>query len=265
MSGSARPSQLRLALRKPWYWAWSMLEKLMFSGRSYTLLAPWGHRVLTPWFDTREDPGFRYAYSLARHGGSMTVTPDRCYLLYRFSREALLREGEVAECGVFQGGTAHLLAQTIRDAGGHARRLHLFDTFQGMPDDTQPARDYHAPGDFADTSLRSVRRRLADYDFAAFHPGRVPETFEELDQGLRFVFVHLDMDIYQPTLEACRWFWPRMVAGGVMMFDDYGFYPYRDAARAAVEAWFAHEPETPIALPTGQGLAIKSSGGVSGY
>ena len=187
----------------------------------------------------------------------MSVTPDRCYLLHRFLREALLRPGELAECGVFQGGTAHLLAHTLQDFDKGTRSFHLFDTFRGMPADTRPNRDYHSPGDFSATSQDYVERRLSTYASIRFHPGRVPDTFADIDQDARFTFVHLDMDIYEPTLEACRWFWPRMVPGGILIFDDYGFYPYRNAARAAVDQWFEGCSESPIALPTGQGLAIK--------
>jgi hypothetical protein len=188
----------------------------------------------------------------------MSVTPDRCYLLHHFCRHGLLGSGDIAECGVFQGGTAHLLAQTAKDASVQPATLHLFDTFEGMPPDAQPDRDYHAPGDFANTSLEYVQQRLAKYPFAQFHPGLVPETLSEVDSDARFSFVHLDMDLYRPTLDACRWFWPRIIPGGLIVFDDYGFYPYRNAARAAIDEWFTDQPERPIVLPTGQGLAIKS-------
>ena len=258
MSRSAQISRLQRGLRQPWYWAWRNFERRLFTGRSYTILAPWGHRVFTPWFDPSEDPDFRHAYDGAIKAGPMGVTADRCYLLHHLCREALLRPGDLAECGVFQGGTAHLLSQTVQDLGDGDRTFHLFDTFQGMPSDTQPERDYHAPGDFSATSLEYVRQRLAAFDFTSFHPGRVPASLAEVDQGVHFSFVHLDMDIYDATLQACRWFWPRMVPGGVIVFDDYGFFPYRAAARAAADEWFESQPETPIALPTGQGLAIKT-------
>lgn len=258
MDRSAQISKVQRLLRYPWYWFWRTVEKRLFAGRNYIILAPWGHRVFTPWFGTAEDPDFRRAYGVAVEAGPMAVTPDRCYLLHHFCRAALLRPGAVAECGVFQGGTAHLLSQTVQDFGDGERALHLFDTFQGMPPDTNPKRDYHAPGAFSATSLDYVRRRLAAFDFTVFHPGRVPDTFVDLDLQACFCFVHLDMDIYEATLQACRWFWPRMVPGGIIILDDYGFYPYRFAARAAADEFFANRAETPIALPTGQGLVIKT-------
>lgn len=248
----------RKSLRRPWYWGWGKLEDFLFAGHGYSILVPWGHRVLTPWFSPSEDPSFADAYAHAKAGGPVGVTPDRCYLLHRFCREALLRSGDVAECGVFQGGTAQLLAETIHQLGADGGRdLHLFDTFTGMPDDVRPDRDYHKAGDFSDTSIDAVRRRLHAYGRILFHEGRVPDTFAGVRDDARFAMVHLDMDVYQGTLDACRWFWPRMVRGGIMIFDDYGFYPYRRAARAAVDEWFSEQPESPICLPTGQGLAIK--------
>jgi hypothetical protein len=42
-----------------------------------------------------------------------------------------------------------------------------------------------------------------------------------------------------------------------MVFDDYGFYPYRHAARAAVDEFFANHSEKPITLPTGQAFVTK--------
>lgn len=187
----------------------------------------------------------------------MSVTPDRCYMLHQFALRATRLQGDMAECGVFQGGTAHLLAQTLRDAEAEVG-LHLFDTFEGMPDFAERDRDYHDPGDFGGTSLRRVQARLGAYDFVTFHPGVVPDSFSELDPETRFSFIHVDMDIYTSTIECCRGMWPRLVAGGVMIFDDYGFFPYRAAARAAVDEFFAELPDRPIVLPTGQAFVIKT-------
>jgi len=127
-----------------------------------------------------------------------------------------------------------------------------------MPDLSLPERDYHSPGDFSDTSLDSVKWRLKDFSFVEFHPGMMPQTFDEVVAVPAFSFVHVDVDIYPAVLECCNWFWPRLCPGGVIVFDDYGFYPYRYAARAAVDDFFSDLEEDPlIVLPTGQAVAIK--------
>lgn len=126
-----------------------------------------------------------------------------------------------------------------------------------MPDVAVPERDYHSPGDFADVSLERVEQRLRAYPFVQFHPGLMPQTFECVADVGSYSLVHVDVDVYPSVLECCKWFWPRLCRGGVMIFDDYGFRPYRYAARVAVDEFFAEVLEQPIAMPTGQAIALK--------
>ena len=186
----------------------------------------------------------------------MLVSGDRCFMLHQFALRAATLPGDMAECGVFTGGTAHLIAETLGAAGTGAT-LHLFDSFAGMPTWAEPSRDAFAPGDFADTSAAMVRARLRPYRGVRFHVGFVPDTFAELDGNARFSFVHADMDLYPSTRAICEWFWPRMVPGGVIVFDDYGFWPLRHAAKAAIDDFFAEQATVPIVLPTGQAVALK--------
>ena len=83
-----------------------------------------------------------------------------------------------------------------------------------------------------------------------------PETFDGLEAG-RFSFVHVDVDLYQPTIDCCHFFYPRLVPGGMMVFDDYGFPACRGEKDAADE-YFSDKAEKPFVLPTGQGIVIKS-------
>ena len=91
--------------------------------------------------------------------GKTLVSPVRCHVLYQLALQALRLEGDFWECGVYKGGTAAILAEILaRKAPKSGRRLNLFDTFEGMPE-TDPSRDLHKPGDFADTSIDAVRVR----------------------------------------------------------------------------------------------------------
>jgi O-methyltransferase len=85
----------------------------------------------------------------------------------------------------------------------------------------------------------------------------MPGTFAEVAGVDRYSFVHVDTDIYQSVLDCCTWFYPRLATGGALVFDDYGFLPYRLAARKAVDEFFAELPERPIVLPTGQAVVLK--------
>lgn len=248
-------------LRKPYYAAWRSIERFAYRRREYTLQVPFGHLVYTPWF--APDSEFAELIAEVKQSGPLIVSLDRCYMISQFCKYAISLDGDVAECGTYTGGTAYLLASIMIAKVDADKRLHLFDTFQGMPDIAVPERDAHAPGDFADTSLDYVRRRLQEFPFVEFHPGFIPDTFAEIANLNRFSFIHIDVDIYPTALECCKWFWPRLTLGGVMIFDDYGFRSYRHAMRAAVDDFFAAIEEKPLVLPTGQAVAIKGKGGSS--
>ncbi len=129
------------------------------------------------------------------------------------------------------------------------RPLHLFDTFEGMPE-TDPDRDLHKHGDFADTSEASVRSYLSGFTNVNIVAGLIPDSLRVVSDRT-FSFVHIDLDIYCAIKSACEFFYPRLVSGGTLLFDDYGF-PSCPGARAAVEEFFADKPEIALVMPTAQ-------------
>lgn len=183
------------------------------------------------------------------------VSPDRCYILMNFASLCLNYEGDFAECGTYKGGTAYLIANLI-DSAGKQKVLHLFDTFTGMPVFADPKRDNHKPGDFGDTSLSSVKMFLQKFKFINYHVGIIPNTFNDVENSY-FSFVHIDVDLYPSTLACCQFFYPRLVKGGVLICDDYGFKGYERAAKLAIDDFFKDKPEKVIYLPTGQAIVIK--------
>jgi O-methyltransferase len=206
--------------------------------------------LFSPWLGYGE---FERYYALA--APYTLVSRDRCYQLYVLLRHALAVPGDVWECGVYRGGTAAMLAAILaeHDRSG-ARRLHLFDTFAGMPE-TDEVRDLHEAGDFATTSLDAVRRVVGRDDIVKFHPGYIPHTFAGLEDA-RLAFVHIDVDIYRSVLDSCAFTYPRLSSGGVIVFDDYGF-PSCPGARQAVDEFATEAGVVPIVLPTGQAVIIK--------
>jgi O-methyltransferase len=168
-------------------------------------------------------------------------------------RAVLAFEGEIWELGVFQGVTANLLANCMRTYGDGGSKLRLFDTFEGMPD-TDPVRDMHSKGDFADTSVERVAEIVGEGVPVQFHKGVVPATFADLEDA-KLKLVHVDLDIYQAILDTLAFCYPRMKRG-VFVFDDYGT-PSCPGALAAVDEFFADKPETIFCFSTGQAMAVK--------
>lgn len=127
--------------------------------------------------------------------------------------------GNVAEAGVYRGEFAQVINENFPD-----KKLYLFDTFEGFDDrDLAEEQGWTASpekGDFLkETSIDLVKSRLPHIENVIIKQGFVPDTFEGISD--EFVFVNLDMDLYRPTKEALKWFYPRMVKGGVILVHDY--------------------------------------------
>jgi O-methyltransferase len=135
--------------------------------------------------------------------------------------------GDVAELGVYLGGTA---AEMARAAGD--RLVHCFDTFVGMRGCPIHPKDWHKAGDFADVP-GYVIPELQKWPNVRIYKGVFPATAAGFKA--RLSFVHLDADLYQSTLDGLKVFYPLLNPGGIILIDDYG----RDTCpgvAAAVEA-----------------------------
>ena len=179
------------------------------------------------------------------------VDRKRIFLLKQLAQTVKSLPGDVAEIGVYRGGTAWLLAHVMRAT---AKKIHLFDTFEGMPE-VRSDKDKHHKGDFDDTTLEYVKSFLDAYPDVHFYPGLFPATSAPI-VDTKFCFVHVDVDIFQSVWDCCEFFYPRLVTGGIMVFDDYGFITCPGAKEAA-DAFFSDKPEFPIYLPTGQAFFMK--------
>lgn len=198
-----------------------------------------------------EDLEFNNIYKEART--NTVVDKVRCFMLYQFFKQTLNLNGDVAEIGVYRGGTAKLLARTLEGEKVN-KNIQLFDTFEGMPEISEE-KDLHKKGDFNTTSIERVSKYLSEHREIIFHKGFFPKTAAPVEDK-KFSFVHIDVDIYQSVVDCCEFFYPRMVCGGVMMFDDYGFISC-PGAKSAVDNFFKDKKESPCYLSSGQCLVVK--------
>jgi O-methyltransferase len=111
--------------------------------------------------------------------------------------------------------------------------------------------DLHAP-------LLEATRRLSDCQQVQFYAGWIPERFPDV-MFERFALVHIDVDLYQPTLDSLQFFYPRLNTGGVLICDDYGSLRCPGATQAC-EEFLVGKPEQMIMLPAGGGFILKESG-----
>ncbi|MCH8537861.1 MAG: TylF/MycF family methyltransferase [Alkalimonas sp.] len=148
--------------------------------------------------------------------------------------QELALPGDVAELGVYQGDFSTYLSSLFPD-----RKLHLFDTFTGFPDASlacESSEDVKLRGrnHFSDTSLDLVRSKLTEHSAEIFfYPGYFPETAPNKD--IRYCFVSIDVDLYQPTIDGLKFFYEHITPGGYIMLHDYNFSLYPGVKQAVHE------------------------------
>ena len=201
----------------------------------------------------REDKQFLDDFNRMSPGNP--YSQDRKWTLREYVKLSNALPGDLAECGCYIGTSAFFVAQ----ASTHGT-LYLFDSFQGLSDPDPADKSIAAnvmpwsAGDLS-TSEATLRHNLARYDSIEVLPGWIPERFKEVADR-QFRLVHIDVDLYQPTRDSLEFFYPRLVKGGFIVMDDYGFKNCPGATRAADELAAAHATGI-LLLTTGQGVITK--------
>lgn len=166
--------------------------------------------------------------------------------------------GDIAECGVWKGGSMMAVAYTLLRLQDQSRVLHLFDTFDGMPPPV--AVDRSLDGVLASEQLASqnratslvwayspleeVRENLHSTGYNTnrmrFIKGKVEDTLPE-QAPEQIALLRLDTDWYESTRHEMEVLYPRLQTGGVLIIDDYGHW---DGARRAVDEYIGSKRVT---------------------
>ncbi|MBM3432999.1 MAG: macrocin O-methyltransferase [Bacteroidetes bacterium] len=192
------------------------------------------------------------------------TSPERIYGLVQAVRyiQAHRISGSIVECGVWKGGSMLACAETLLHLGDSSRDLYLYDTFEGMPppktvDETIHDRkaaellekDANKSANliWAYSTLSEVQETLrpAGYPSDKIHyvVGKVEDTIPATIPE-QIALLRLDTDWYASTRHELMHLFPRLVPGGVLIIDDYGYWK---GARQAVDEYFA-QTRIPIFL-----------------
>jgi len=170
--------------------------------------------------------------------------------LIRLSHSVSGLQGDIAEVGVYNGGSALLLCRL--NPNGH---IYLFDTFEGLPEVTKQD-NYHLQGDFNDASERRVKKLLKDYNHWRIYKGTFPADTGKAIENIHFRLVHLDVNTYTSYRDALQFFYHRMIRDGVIIMDDYGSN-YCLGAKKAIDKFIRDKPERLIIGPERQAHFFK--------
>lgn len=161
-------------------------------------------------------------------------------------------QGDIAECGVWRGGSMMTIAMTLLAHGDRSRHLYLYDTFEGMSEPTVD--DRHLDGTSADelletsprgaviwceASLEDVRENVLSTGYPEdkihFIKGKVEETIPQHLPG-NLALLRLDTDWYESTKHELNHLYPLLRENGILIIDDYGHW---QGARKAVDEYFS--------------------------
>ncbi len=184
---------------------------------------------------------------------------------YSMERKWTLRElaryvenvpGSTAECGCYDGSSAFFIAEALPDVA-----LHLFDSFAGLSNPEAvdiPNRTDERAWQAGDLSIGEevAKERLSSFPNIHFHKGWIPERFKDV-LNETFRLVHIDVDLYQPTKDSLDFFYPRVNAGGIIIFDDYGS-KLCPGAHLAITEFLENHNASIVHLTTMQGFLFKT-------
>lgn len=176
----------------------------------------------------------------------------RFLALYEIFKLVLPVKGSIVECGVFRGFGVMSWAKlsAMLEPENLIRRIYGFDTFAGFPSVSERDRtslvDVPVGGLYAD-SYDELNDLIAEHDkdrFLGHIPkvqlikGDVCETvpkFIDANPHIVVSLLFLDVDLYEPTKAALRYFLPRMPKGAVLAFDELDNAQWPGETLAAME------------------------------
>lgn len=180
----------------------------------------------TPWLD---DPEFCDIYGKIRD--NTLVDRLRCFSLDILARQVRDLPGDVLEIGVWRGGTSGILTTRLPD-----KTIFLADTFEGVVKSSDW--EHYEDRAHSDTSIPIVEALLGEKLGVSNYrilKGIFPNDTGHEVADRQWAMVHIDVDVYLSAKEAFHYVWENIVPGGIVVFDDYGFFSACGGIRKFIE------------------------------
>jgi len=215
--------------------------------------------------DFLRDPRFVEACRVGMEGARPgTHVEWRIHVALWCASQAALLDGDFVECGVHTGILSAAVMSWL-EFGRHApRKFYLFDTWAGIPEE-QVSEEERRLGVLemnrkyqdGDRLHGDVVRKFSRWPNAVIVRGRVPESLQAMAAVERVAYASIDMNVAAAEMGAAEFLWPRLVPGGLMLLDDYGWSAHAQQKKAWDE-WAGRSRVMILALPTGQGIIQKA-------
>lgn len=215
--------------------------------------------------DFQYDPLFVESYNLGKmtDGGTLLKNYDiqwRIHVMCWAAKHVMNLEGDFVDCGVHTGIFARAVVNYVSFEKSN-KKYYLLDTFNGLDEKYSNAEEIKRNtlmgynNENIDQLYNQVKRTFADFNVKVIK-GSVPETLIEVDSN-KICYLSVDMNCINPEIAALEFFWDKMVSGGMIILDDYGYANSTNDQKKAHDDFARSKNVQILSLPTCQGLLIK--------
>lgn len=176
--------------------------------------------------------------------------PWRAHIVTWAANQAIKLDGDFVECGVWWGTLSKVICEYTNFEELTDKKFYLIDTW-GDPKTSYLQHQKRYP----DNLFNKVQERFNRYPNVKLIRGPVPEILDEVPvKAIAYLSIDMNGDVAErATLEK---YYDKMVKGGIIYFDDYGFGMYAKL-RTTVDEFFRDKPETLLHFPSGNSIIIK--------
>lgn len=209
--------------------------------------------------DFINEPHFKKAYQAAAATNPWPgfTLQWRVHIVCYFASLAKSLPGDFVECGVNTGAYAKAII-TYTNFNELEKTFHLLDTFNGLVPGLVSQAEKNAGLDDYLKQYKNVYDGVLQTfknDKVNIIKGTVPETLP-LCTAEKIAYLSIDMNCVEPEIAAANYFYDKVVSGGVIILDDYGF-PQHINQKIAFDEFARQKGFDILSLPTGQGIIIK--------
>lgn len=214
--------------------------------------------------DFMRDPRFAEAYRVGMENGNPSTRVEwRVHVALWCATQALQLQGDYVECGVHTGILSGAVMTWLDFASQGGRKFYLFDTWAGIPVEQMSdeekrlgVENMNRKYQNGDVLHADVVKKFSRWPNAVVVRGRVPDSLGAMKDSQQVAYASIDLNVTEAEMGAIDFLWPRMVAGGLVLLDDYGWAPHINQ-KVAWDDWAKRHGVMILALPTGQGLIRK--------
>ena len=209
--------------------------------------------------DFINEPRFAKAYAAAAATNPWKgfTLQWRTYIVCWFADYVKHLEGDYVECGVNTGAYSKAAIEYI-NFNQLNKTFYLLDTYEGMVEELISKEELEVGIGMYFNNYKDVYAQVKDTfknDNVVIIKGAVPDTLPEC-KAEKIAYLSIDMNCVAPEIAAANYFWDKIVLGGVMILDDYGF-PQHINQKIVFDQFAKEKGVDILCLPTAQGIIIK--------